>query len=449
MKKRPNLLFVFSDQQRHHTLGCLGEDPVLTPNIDRFAEDGMLFTNALSASPLCGPYRGTLLTGRYPHSTGIISNGTGLRPGETTIGTVLKDTGYQTAYIGKWHLYDNGIKEWIDWHFNQRGQYGPPDQRFGFDNWYATNCNHRTFWQLYYENSEKPVVCEPGWQPVHDVDMAVNYLKNISRPDTPFALFVSMVPPHNTHGPGFVHHEVPSSQRNTPQLRRLQHHAPEEFEYLYKGRRLPRRGNVKDNYGHYCLPGYFDACTGLDFHFGRLLNALKEEGLEDNTIVVYTSDHGDMMGSHGSFGKSVWYAESVGIPFIIRWPGRVKTGRSDLLLNSVDVIPSLLGLMDIKVPGTVEGSDYSDAFMGKNSAQPKSALLQLGNWRALRTSRYTFVAQKRKNGPNTFFYDNEKDPFQLTPVRPGEGKDALHGELKRELVQWLNRTNDPIRVDLS
>ena len=449
--RRPNLVFVFSDQQRRHAIGCMNEDPVVTPNTDRFADDGLLFTNALSASPLCTPYRATLLTGRYPHSTGITGNGAGLRACERTIGTVLKSEGYQTAYIGKWHLFDNGIDKWIDWHFNQRGQYVPPDHRFGFDYWHATNCNHRTFWRLYYENSEEPAICQPGWQPYHDIDMAVDYLKNVRRPDTPFALFVSMVPPHNTHGPGFVHHEVPEYQKNAPQLSRLQHHAPNEYEDIYKGRILRRRKNVADNYGHYCLPGYFGACTGLDDQFGRLLDCIHNEGLDDDTIVVYTSDHGDMMGSHNRFGKSVWYEESIGIPFIIRWPGHVKTGREDILFNSVDVMPTLLGLIGIPIPGTVEGSDLSDVFSDEMQSPPESALIQLDRWRALRTNRYTYVVSGNNKGRtfDRFLYDRDNDPYQLHPLRAGDGSDTLLGDMQQHLETWLHRTGDPLAGSIS
>lgn len=447
--RKPNLVFVFSDQQRRHAVGCMDEDPVITPNTDRFAGESLLFTNALSASPLCAPYRATLLTGRYPHSNGVTGNGIGLRPGETTIGTVLKSEGYQTAYIGKWHLYDNGIDDWIDWHFNQRGQFVPPDHRFGFDYWHATNCNHRTFWRLYYENSDEPAVCQPGWQPYHDIDMAVNYLKNTRRPDSPFALFVSMVPPHNTHGPGFVHHEVPEFQKNAPQLRRLQHHAPDEYEDIYKGRKLRRRENVIDNYGYYCLPGYFGACTGLDDQFGRLLDCIRDEGLENDTIVVYTSDHGEMMGSHNRFGKFVWHEESIGIPFIIRWPGHVKTGREDILFNSVDVMPTLLNLMGAPIPETVEGSDLSAALNGKIESPPEAALLQLGNWHALRTDRYTFVVNENTTQGtfDRFLYDLEKDPFQMHPLRAGDGADSLLREMGKHLNTWLRRTGDP-RADI-
>ena len=468
VQKKPNLVFVFSDQQRRHALGFMNEDPVITPNLDSFAESGMVFINALSACPVCAPYRATLLTGRYPHSTGVIKNGPGLRPGEVTIGNVLKQSEYQTAYIGKWHLYDSGYDDWRKWHFNELGQFVPHEHRFGFDYWHVSNVNHRTFWKLYFEVSEEPVVNSPGWQPEHEVDTAIQYLKNRRKKGMPFAMFVSMVPPHNTHGPGFEHHKPFPGDENLLPLYRNQYAAPEKYEEPYRGSTFERSPNVRDNFCSEMLPGYFGACTGIDDQFGRLLRCLDEEGLADDTIVVYTSDHGEMMGGHDRIQKAIWHEESIGIPFLIRWPGRIKKGREDLLFNSVDVMPSLLGLMDMPIPESVEGTDFSGIMLGHNLEKPASAFIQctmLGNrvvrpgsftvdqngtWKAIRTQRNTFVVNKypSKKNPDIFFYDNEKDPYQLKPMGYGEGSDALMAELKRELKGWLLKTNDPFTAML-
>lgn len=150
--KRPNILFVFSDQQRRHALGFMGQEPVITPNIDKFAAESLVLTEALSAYPVCGPYRATLMTGRYPLTTGVDENEKGLKLTEVGLGNALKDAGYQTGYIGKWHIYDNGMHDWRQWHFNEKGQFVPKEHRFGFDYWHAVNCNHRTFYKLYYED---------------------------------------------------------------------------------------------------------------------------------------------------------------------------------------------------------------------------------------------------------------------------------------------------------
>lgn len=441
----PNLLFVFSDQQRRHALGFMKEDPVITPNIDKFASEALVLDNALSCYPLCGPYRGTLMTGRYPLTTGVDFNGKGLKLSEIGFGSALKNAGYQTGYIGKWHLYDNGIDDWRDWHFIEKGQFVPKEHRFGFDYWHATNCNHRTFYKLYYEDGEESVVNEDGWQITHETDTAIDYIKNKRSKDRPFALFVSMVPPHNTHGPGFEPYILTPNETKRPPLYRTQYHAPKKYEALYRERKLKRRPNVPDDLGEIALPGYFGACTAIDEEFGRMMKCLEEEGIDENTIVVYTSDHGDMMGSHGRFQKGVWQEESIGIPFIIRWPGRIKPGRNDVIFNSVDVMPTLLSMAGAKVPEPVEGRDRSGILLGKGGQKPESAFIMCGNWRGIRTAGHTFVAQKKNaNRPtDMFFHDNQKDPYQMKQIRKGDGQDELFEKLRVQLKDWLIKTNDP------
>jgi arylsulfatase A-like enzyme len=439
---RPNILFVMSDQQRRHALGFMNQDPVITPHIDKFAAESLVLTDALTAYPVCGPYRATLMTGRYPCSTGLDDNEKGLQLSEVGFGTALKDAGYQTGYIGKWHIYDNGLGDWRLYHFNDKGQFVPKEHRFGFDYWHAVNCNHRTFYKLYYEDSKTPVVNEEGWQITHETDTAINYIKNIRKKDAPFALFISMVPPHNTHGPGFEPYILRPEEEKVEPLYRTQYHAPKKYEDLYRGKDLKRRDNVETDYGKIALPGYFGGCTAVDDEFGRMMKCLEEEGLVENTIVVYTSDHGEMMGSHGRFQKGFWYEESIGIPFIIRWPEKLKPGRNDVLLNSVDVMPTILGLIGAAIPKPVEGKDLSQVFLGQTGDKPKAALAQHKNWRALRTSRYTFVAEKRPNKTDLFFYDNQKDPYQKSPVRKGQGQDETFNSLLNDLKMYLLQTRD-------
>jgi arylsulfatase A-like enzyme len=206
------------------------------------------------------------------------------------------------------------------------------------------------------------------------------------------------------------------------------------------GERAP--GSVKN---------YFAAVTGIDENFGRILATLEELGLADDTIVVVTSDHGEMMGSHGLMGKDVWYDESLLVPFIIRWPGRIAPGTDDLLLNSPDVMPTLLGLAGLAemIPGAVEGADYSAAFTGGACERPESAYYHVeapqfpgrARRRGVRTHRYTFVVSRRGSERDVVLHDNREDPYQtrnFAADRPSVVQDLL-GELKG----WLERTGDP------
>lgn len=432
--KRPNLLFVMGDQWRRQAMGFMHEDPVLTPCIDRFVERALAFTNAVSCSPVCAPYRASMLTGRYPVSHKVYWNGIRLPAEEITIAEVLKDAEYDTGYIGKWHL-DGGTPS----HFIP-----PGPRRQGFDFWYAHEVFHQHFKLEYYADSPEPIKGD-GWQPDHETDDAINYIRTHGK-DKPFVLFVSWSPPHTNHG----------GPRFDPNGERYQYHAPERFEALYRGKNLPRRPNVpysekeKALLGTYALPGYFGAITSLDENFGRLLKCLDEQGIAEDTIVVLTSDHGDVMGSQNGFTKGVPYEESIGIPFLIRYPGHVKTRREDLLFNTVDVMPSLLGLMGIPIPTVVEGTDYSAAMCGKKVKEPDSMLLEHfrdnpeTGWRALRTRQYTFVVRRTDEGRRYYvLFDNLNDPYQMKPRTASEGEDPLMNKLWDELKRWLEKTNDP------
>lgn len=438
--RKPNLLYIFADQWRRQALGFMGEDPVHTPRMDRFAAESLVFDNALSACPLCSPHRASLMTGKYPLNTGVWTNcKTGLsrevylRPDPDSFGNRLKREGYGTAYLGKWHLdypeqnlNDEPLSGAEGWDV-----YTPPgERRQGFDYWhsYGAMDNHKD--PHYWRDDHRKI--KPGrWSVAHETDVALDYLKKRDR-KTPFALFISYNPPH-----------TPFDQ------------VPEKYKALYKDLKAPprqnaRAGKVKDHTGPWeekspeelleDTKNYYAAVTGIDDHVGRLLAYLKEEGLEEDTIVVLSADHGEMLGSHKLMHKHVWYEESVGIPFLLRWKGRVAPGRSAALLNSPDHLPTLLSLMDVKCGRAVEGFDYAGHIMGKgDEALPEDALLAaypgranavavfeeqgLNNlaygWRALRTERHCYVIHRGyAPGEETrrYLYDLAADPFQMNPL---------------------------------
>lgn len=461
--RKPNLLFVFADQMRKHALGFMNADPVITPNLDKFAENGLVFTNAVSSCPICTPFRAMLMTGRYPLTTGITSNcmpGTDLqmRADEICIGDVLKANGYQTGYIGKWHLeipslnkakhpVDSATDSWDGW-----TPTGP--RRHGFDFWYAYNSNSSHFDPVYWKDSPERIDIKQ-WSVEHETDIAIDFIRNRKK-NKPFALFMSWNPPH------------------TPYV------APEKYKALYKDKELPPRPNVKpsNKYEKSHMP-YFAAVTSCDDNFGRLLKALDNLGLTDNTIVVFTADHGEMMGSHGRFAKSIWYDESIGIPFMIRWPGRIKPRHEDMPFAVYDFMPTLLGLMRLPIPNTVEATDYSKLMLGKKTQRPSSAfiasygnparLLAVGQkpsqwalqaeeirkkgidwrtvgYRGLRTKQYTYVVNRGPEGKNLkrLLYDNAKDPYQLNPVKTTyANENPIMAKLDKELQRWLDKMNDP------
>jgi arylsulfatase A-like enzyme len=459
VKSRPNILFVFPDEFRKQAMGFLGEDPVITPALDGFAQQGMVFTNACSSYPVCSPFRAMLMTGKYPLSNGVYGNcftgtadkGIALRVSDRCFSDVLHDGGYATGYIGKWHLdtpveenapYTEGYRKWDG---NIWDAYTPPGpRRHGFEFWHSYGCcdNHLA---PHYWHGDAPVeerIDVKGWSVEHETNVAIDYIQNKTGEHRdrkkPFALFISWNPPHPPY------HMVPEKY-----LEYYKDKTPEEL--LNRGNVDLSRKSMKTQAARGAVKQYFAAVTGVDEQFGRLLSCLKEEGLEDNTIVVFTSDHGEMMGSHDRMQKSVWYEESFGIPFIIRWPGKIPVRRETMPLGVTDFMPSILALAGLgeMVPQDVEGSDYSGVMAGTSAERGKSAYYVVPSLnpgpqtgaRAVRTERYLFGVMRNQRGERFTLFDLETDPYQLKNIA---GKDpALEAELTAELNRWLAKTKDP------
>ena len=237
----------------------------------------------------------------------------------------------------------------------------------------------------------------------------------------------------------------------------LMKQCPPEYASAYEGKTpedLLVRPNVKlEGEGAKAkgiVKDYFSAITGIDEQFGRVLDTLEEEGLSENTIVVFSADHGEMLGSQGRMHKNLWYDESMLIPFILRWPAKISPRKDDLLLGVPDTMPTLLGLMGLgdRIPDAVEGSDYSSVLLGEGGERPSSALAVRvyprspdKGWRGIRTHRHTFVVLDEREEKGTFLYDNVEDPYQMENLA-GDSPQLVE-ELKRELDEWLRRTKDP------
>ncbi|MGM0504534.1 MAG: sulfatase family protein [Bacteroidota bacterium] len=444
LEEKPNLLFIFPDQFRPQSMGFVNEDPVHTPNIDRLASEGMVFSNAVSNRPLCSPYRAMLMTGKYPFSNGVQTNvntssrkfGNFLEEDEICFGDVLKANGYYAGYIGKWHLDPPKGPDVENWQDAVWSAFTPPDKRHGFDFWHAYGCHNRHNDPYYWEtNACIEDTLFPGeWSPIHEAKVASRFIeKNKGKP---WALFVSMNPPH---GP---YHEV-----------------PEKYRDIYKNiatDSLLNRPNVPEgtsgDIGHNNVIDYFACVSGVDEQIGKILDKLEKTGQAENTIVVFTADHGEMMGSHGLLQKVVYYEESFRVPFIARWPGKLKPEESSLHLSAPDIMPTLLGLMGVKedIPTDIEGDDYSKTFRGIPEETPEFALYinssfssALGGMRGLRNDRYTFVIQRNNSGEiiNTILFDNKNDPFQLDNI--AKQHPTLVDKFESQVFEKLAEINDP------
>lgn len=425
--QKPNILFIFPDQYRAQSLGFLNEDPVLTPNLDRLASEGIHCKNAVSCMPLSSPYRGMLMTGKYPHNNHIQTNcntyanqfGTFLHEDETCISDVLQQSGYYCGYIGKWHLDAPEGPIAKSWQTAVWDTYTPEgNKRHGFEYWCSYGCHNNHMSPHYWINNAavSDTTYAHKWGPEFEADKAIEFIQNKStstkhNSSKPWALFVSMNPPHGPYD-----------------------QVPQKYKDLYKDipvEKLLNRPNVpqdpKGNAGRRSVQDYFACVTGVDEQIGRILDALEASGQKENTIVVFTADHGEMMGSHGMMQKVVYYEESFRVPFIIRWPKKLSHGEETLHLGSADIMPTLLGLAKLEkyIPLDIDGKDFSKILIGSSNERPEFSLYikpgenqGKGNMRGLRTNRYTFVLAKspKKGITKQLLFDNQEDPFQMKNI---------------------------------
>lgn len=419
---KPNILFVFADQWRHQAFGYAGNPDVRTPNLDRFAASSVNFINAVSGCPVCTPYRATLMTGVYPHRHKLMVNDQCLydRYRGPFLAECLQEGGYRTAYIGKWHIDGKG-----------RNAFVPPERRLGFGWWKGFECTH-DYWNSHYYsgNDPRPHKWE-GYDAEAQTDEACRYLREESG-DKPFALVLSWGPPHNPYGT-----------------------APEKFRALYDPETLHLPANVPATAARQAreeLAGYYAHCTALDAYFGRLLETLAETGLDRNTIVIFTSDHGDMLGSHGMVRKQKPWAESLRVPFLVRHPQVREARRDPSPIDAPDLMPTLLNLCGLPIPGAVQGKNFSITILESKPSGIESALLALyvpfHEWRAdnggrefrgLHGARHTYA--RSLEGP-WLLYDNVADPAQLHNRIHDPGYAAIVRELDSKLTARLVEVGD-------
>jgi len=421
---RPNLVYVFADQWRAQAAGYAGDPNVRTPHLDALAARSINFTTAVSGCPVCSPYRASLMTGRYPLTHGVFMNDLRLNKDATSFADAYSRAGYDTAYIGKWHL--DGF---------YRSGFIPKRRRQGFEYWKAEDCTHNYNNSAYH--ADEPAKRKwDGYDAAAQTQDAQQYIRSHTG-KKPFALFLSWGPPHAPY------QTAPKEYRDrfSPGSIKLRPNVPAEN----------RDAAQKD------LAGYYAHIAALDDCIGELLNTIDQCGLTENTIVVFTSDHGDMLYSQGQRKKQRPYDESIRVPLLLRYPAVLgpKGKTLDMPFNAPDIMPTLLGLSDIEIPHTVEGTDYSGVLKGTRSPCNDAALYTcpapFGQWtramggrecRGIRTRRYTYV--RDLNGP-WLLYDNHTDPYQMNNLCGKTRYAGLQNKLEKILQQKLNQTNDEFR----
>ncbi|VAX27074.1 Sulfatase [hydrothermal vent metagenome] len=420
---KPNVVFVFADEWRAQATGFAGDSNAITPTIDKLAAESIVFSTAVSNTPVCCPYRASLLTGQYPLTHGVFMNDVPLNPKANTMGKIYKNAGYNTAYIGKWH-FDGQC----------RSCYIPPERRQGFDYWKALDCTHDYNNSIYYANDDTLPSKWPGYDAYYQTLDAQNYIEEHAEDKQPFLLFLSWGPPHDPYQT-----------------------APEKNRKKYENKNLQLRPNVplKDKEkAEHDLRGYYAHVNALDDCLDMLLKTIDESGITDNTIFVFTSDHGDMLYSHGMQKKQRPYDESILVPFLLRYPEMLGNKRKTIEapFSTPDILPTLLGLSKIKIPKSIEGDDFSKYIEGIDKIDDNSALIlsisPFGQWlrknggveyRGIRSKQYTYV--RKLDGPWLLF-DNVADPYQQNNMIDNPEFSELKAKLDKALNQKLLETND-------
>lgn len=410
---KPNIVFVLADQLRAASLPLYGGDWIETPNIDRLAREGVTLTECVSTCPVCTPYRSMLLTGRHPQTTGMTINSLRPRYEEISVGDVLSRHGYRTAWIGKWHLHTgawpaNNVPDWVP-----RGR-----PRLGFGHWRGYN-QHMVYFNGFINSPYRDfdVIHWNGYETEGLLDFALEFMNGVDS-DAPFALFLSPQQPHIGRG------KPESPTQMAPE--RFYERLPDEIRYPEN---VPESIKNEDPGDRTSVPSgwrnYHAMILALDEMLGKLLDYLEESGEAEDTLIVFTSDHGTQGGAHGIpfWDKKVPYVESMNVPCILRLPGTLDGGRRcNALTAPVDFFPSLCSLCGPDTPPTVEGVDLSRAWRGDPTAPQQDALFCMNfgsetdyftdgeEWRGVRTLRWQYT--EWLDGTREL-YDHEDDPLEM------------------------------------
>jgi arylsulfatase A-like enzyme len=423
--KKPNIIYVLTDQWRAQATGYNGDPNLIgkTPSLDKIADEGINFKNAISTIPVCTPYRAALLTGQYPTSTGMFLNDLQLPDESYTMAEMFKEGGYNTAYIGKWHLDGMG-----------RAEYIPRERRQGFDYWKGLECSHDYKNLYYYEGDDTTRKVWEGYGPYAETADAISYIDDHANDKEPFLLFLAFGAPHFPY-------------RSTP----------DEFQPLFKEEDIILPENVTDKHREKATKdatGYYAHILGLDKSIGNLQRAIEDAGIEENTIFVFTSDHGEMLGSHGwkSWQKQVSWAEAVRVPFLLKYPAAYKGKKIevDAPIGTPDILPTLLSMSGLPIPESIEGESMMDAIDNMEAGQDKAAIvMQLApfagdydEYRGIYTSRYSYI--KLLDGPSRLF-DNELDPLQMNNLVNKPECAELQAHLELKLQAELKKIGDDFK----
>ncbi|MGJ4858530.1 sulfatase-like hydrolase/transferase [Labrys sp. La1] len=414
--KKPNVVVFFTDQQRHDTTGVHGNPMGLTPHFDRLARAGTHLYNSFTSQPLCGPARSSMQTGRFATQTGVFRNGIPLPDDAVTIAREFARNGYDTAYIGKWHLGDTDPV--------------PKHERGGYQNWLAANLLEfvsDAYDAVLFDTEDRRRKL-PGYRIDALTDAAIRYCDD--HQDKPFFLFVSFLEPHHQNHvddyppPDGYREAMAASQWTPPDLVGLQGSSA------------------------WHLSGYYGMVKRLDEAFGRLIDALKSLDMLDDTIVMFTSDHACHFKTRNSEYKRSCHESAIRVPSMITGPGFMSGGQVQALFSTIDVAPTLLDAAGLDIPAAMAGRSIMPVIRDARQPWRQDILVQISETetgRALRTQRWKYgVTSDYDQGTprsdvyrESYLYDLENDPYEMVNLVGMTAFRGISDDLKARLLAWI------------
>lgn len=437
MDRQPNIVFMFSDQQRWDTLGCYGQPLDVTPNLDQMAAQGVRFEHAFTCQPVCGPARASIQTGKFASESGCYRNNIALPLHARTIAHYLNAVGYRTAYIGKWHLASDDVHDYTTKPI-------PPERRGGYkDFWLASDVLEFTSngYGGFMYNGDMEKVEFNGYRADCMTDFAIDYLRNQDG-QKPFFLFLSYLEPHHQNDRN--RYEGPEGSK-------------EKFkDFVVPGDLVGTEGDWKTQY-----PDYLGCCHSLDYSVGRIRAELDNLGLSENTVLVYTSDHGNHFMTRNNEYKRSCHESSIRIPLIIYGPSFPRGKVINELVSLIDIAPTILECAGIPTPDNMQGRPLQELVEGRGHDWPNEVFIQISEshvGRAIRTDRWKYsVRAPHKDGwadsssdvyVEDCLYDLQKDPYEKENLAVDPAYDWIRMDLRERLLKRMAAAREAVPVIL-
>ena len=477
MTDLPNILFIFTDQQRADTMACYGNELIDTPNLNALADRSFVFENAYVSAPICTPSRSTIMTGTWPHTNGCTKNNAPLDPSIPTIADMLPDE-YHTAYFGKWHLGNEVIR------------------RHDFDEWVSIEDYYRRYYSdprhLDVLSDHHRFLTDRGIEPDGEAEGAAVFSRQFAadlpedltkasflstraadfiraNSDRPFALFLNFLEPHPPYdgplndmydpssipvSPTFMNDPPP----NAGPIARMRSMA----SLLGDGMDDDPAGPYDESYWRALIARYWGNVTLMDRGVGRILSALDEAGIADRTIVVFTSEHGDQLGEHNIIGKAVFYEQSIRVPLLMRVPW-LKSDQTRLggRYSHIDTVPTLLDLVGASIPSHLQGQSRLPLLKGESSLDGNDVVIDWTGFavapmdgfpeldRVQNTQHRVLISADGWKlilglGLRGELYDLNSDPFEQTNLFDEPQSRPRIRDMMERLRIWQSQTRDTL-----